>query len=90
MTIELSKDARKEAVSSIEKFLQENQDDLGGNIGAAHLLDFFLVEVAPTIYNKAVSDVQQRLQARIADIESEVFEDEFQYWRIQARKNIKK
>jgi uncharacterized protein (DUF2164 family) len=90
MTIELSKDARKEAVSSIEKFLAENCDDLGGNIGATQLLNFFLIEVAPAVYNKAVSDVQHRLQARIADIESEVFEDEFQYWQIQARQKARK
>ena len=37
--------------------------------------------VGPSIYNKAVADVQERLQTRIMELDLEVHEDEFQYWR---------
>jgi hypothetical protein len=33
------------------------------------------------IYNRAVADAQERIQARVADLDIEVHEDEFQYWR---------
>jgi uncharacterized protein (DUF2164 family) len=81
MTIELSKEVRKEAVASIERYFKENMEEKIGNIAASGLLGFFLDEIGPVIYNKAVADVQERLQARISELDLEVHEDEFQYWR---------
>lgn len=86
MTIELSKDARKTAIASIERYFAENMDEKIGNIAASGLLGFFLEEVGPSIYNKAVADVQERLQARIAEVDVEVHEDEFGYWQKFDRK----
>ena len=33
------------------------------------------------LYNQAVLDVQERLQLRVSELDLEVHEDEFQYWR---------
>jgi uncharacterized protein (DUF2164 family) len=85
MTIELSKEARKQAVSSIERYFEENMEEKIGNIAAAALLNFFVDEIGPAIYNQAVAEVQERLAARIAEIDIEVHEDEFGYWQKQAR-----
>jgi len=81
MTIEISKEARTQSVASIERYFQENMDEKIGNIAACALLDFFLKEVGPTIYNRAVTDVQERLQTRVLEVDLEVHEDEFGYWR---------
>jgi uncharacterized protein (DUF2164 family) len=81
MAIELSKDARKEAIASIERYFQENMEEKIGNIAAAGLLSFFLEEIGPSVYNRAVADAQERLQARVQDLDFEVHEDEFAYWR---------
>jgi uncharacterized protein (DUF2164 family) len=81
MTIELSKEARKEAIASIERYFQENMEERIGNIAAGALLGFFLEEIGPAIYNRAVADAQERIQARVMDLDIEVHEDEFQYWR---------
>ena len=81
MTIEISKEARKEAIASIERYFQENLDEKIGNIAAGALLGYFLEELGPLVYNQAVADVQERLQARVAELDIEVHEDEFQYWR---------
>ncbi|MEI7762791.1 MAG: DUF2164 domain-containing protein [Comamonadaceae bacterium] len=88
MTIEISKEARKEAIASIERYFAENMEDKVGNIAAGALLGFILEEIGPVIYNKAVTDVQERLQSRIMEVDIEIHEDEFQYWRKfdQARK----
>ena len=77
MTIEISKEVRLEAVASIERYFREKI----GNIAAGALLGFFLRELGPIVYNKAVADVQERLQSRIMEVDIEVHEDEFQYWR---------
>jgi uncharacterized protein (DUF2164 family) len=81
MAIELSKEARKEAIASIERYFLENMDEKIGNIAAGGLLSFFLEEIGPSIYNQAVADAQERLQARVQDLDFEVHEDEFAYWR---------
>lgn len=81
MSIELSKELRAEAVASIERYFLEHMDEKIGNIAAGGLLGFFLEEIGPVIYNKAVADVQERLQLRVSEIDLEVHEDEFQYWR---------
>lgn len=81
MTIEISKEARTQAVASIERYFLENMEERIGNIAAGALLGFFLEEIGPLVYNRAVADAQERLQSRIMEIDIEVHEDEFQYWR---------
>lgn len=81
MTIEIPKEARQQAIASIERYFRENMEEPIGNVAAGALLGFFLEEVGPLVYNKAVAEVQERLQSRISEIDLEVHEDEFQYWR---------
>ena len=81
MTIEIAREARQQAVASIERYFQENMEEKIGNIAASALLGFFLDEIGPLVYNKAVADVQEQLGARIAELDIEVHEDEFGFWR---------
>lgn len=81
MAIEISKEARKEAIASIERYFQTNMDEKIGNIAAGALLGFFIDEIGPVIYNQAVAEVQERLQMRVSELDLEVHEDPFQYWR---------
>jgi len=83
LTIELSKSARQQAVASIERYVEENFDERMGNIAASALLGFFLEEIGPSIYNQAVADAQERLLARVQELDIELHEDEFDYWRKQ-------
>lgn len=90
MTIEISKEARKEAIASIERYFQENMEERIGNIAAGALLGFILEEIGPLVYNQAVAEVQERLQSRISEIDIEIHEDEFQYWRKFDKSKIKR
>jgi uncharacterized protein (DUF2164 family) len=81
MSIEIAKDARQQAIASIERYFLENMDEKIGNIAAAALLNYFVEEIGPVIYNQAVVDVQERLQTRVMEIDLEVNEDAFAYWR---------
>ena len=81
MSIELNKDVRAQAVASIERYFKENLDERIGNIQAAALLNFFVEEIGPSIYNQAVADAQERLQMRVLELDIECHEDEFGYWR---------
>ena len=81
MSIELSKEDRAQAVASVERYFQENMNERIGNIAAAALLNFFVDEIGPSIYNKAVAEVQERLLSRVSEIDIEVHEDEYGYWQ---------
>lgn len=52
-----------------------------GNIAAGALLGFFLEEIGPSVYNKGVADAQERLQQRVLELDYEVHQEEFDYWR---------
>jgi uncharacterized protein (DUF2164 family) len=79
--IELDRQTRERAVASIQRWFKENMDEPVGNVAAAGLLGFMLEEIGPSIYNKAVGDAQERLRMRIDELDIEVHEEEFGYWR---------
>lgn len=83
MAIELDKEARKAAIESIERYFDERLEQRIGNVQAGALLGFFLEELGPTVYNKAVADAQERMQARVLDLDIDCHEDEFTYWKKQ-------
>lgn len=80
MSIELPTDKRKEAIASIIRYFHENRDEEIGNIAAGGMLDFFLAEIAPSIYNETVAGVRERMQRHISDLDVDFNEEEFQYW----------
>ncbi|MEQ6435608.1 DUF2164 domain-containing protein [Comamonas sp. w2-DMI] len=86
MPIELNREARQQAVASIERYFREHMDEPIGNVTAAALLGFFLQEIAPSIYNQGVADAQERMQARLQELDYEVHEDEFTFWHRQPRR----
>ncbi|MEK7834046.1 MAG: DUF2164 domain-containing protein [Acidobacteriota bacterium] len=85
MTIELTKEAKQTALESLQKYFEVNMDEPLGNLAAGALLGFILEEIGPSIYNKGVADAQERMQARISELDYEVHADEFQYWRKKVR-----
>ncbi|MFZ2853289.1 MAG: DUF2164 domain-containing protein [Rhodocyclaceae bacterium] len=86
MTIEITKQATTAAIASIQRYFTENMDEKIGSLEAGALLAFFLKEIGPTVYNRAVIDAQTRLQARVMELDIEIHEDEFTYWNQKKRK----
>jgi uncharacterized protein (DUF2164 family) len=79
VTLELDKQQRAAAVSSLKRYFEENLDSIG-DLPAGQLLNFFLEEIGPVIYNRAIGDAQIRLTQRVTDLNGELYSDEFQYW----------
>ncbi|MEQ5841929.1 DUF2164 domain-containing protein [Paraburkholderia acidicola] len=86
MAIELDKDVRKEAIESIQRYFTENHEERIGNIQAGALLNFFVEELGPVVYNIAIQDAQERLQARVSELDLECHEEAFGYWKKYERK----
>jgi uncharacterized protein (DUF2164 family) len=87
MTMELTPPVRAAAMASLKRYFDENLPEPIGDLPAGLLLDFFLEEIGPAIYNQAIADAQTRLTTRVADLNGELFADGFQYWpRMEARR----
>jgi len=85
MPIELPKESRSAAIQSIERYFDEELQQRIGNIQAGALLNFFLQEIAPSVYNAAIADAQERLLARVQELDIDCHEDEFGYWKARGR-----
>ena len=79
MAIEITPEARKEAIASLQAYAEVELDVQLGNLAADQLLDFILEEIGPTVYNRAIADVQDRVQARLSEIDVELQQPEFAY-----------
>ena len=87
MIPELPPQTRADAVASIKRYFEENMPEPIGDLPAGMLLDFFLEEIGPVIYNRAIADAQARLAIRVSDMSGELYADEFQYWpKIEAKR----
>ena len=89
VSIELSQQDRADAVASIKRYFRENMPEPIGDLPAELLLNYFIEEIGPAIYNRAVADAQARLQQRVQDLDGELFADAFQYWPKVDRKRRK-
>ncbi len=91
ITLEISKESRADAVASIRRYFGENLSEPIGELAAGLLLNFFLEEIGPVIYNRAIADAQRRMEQRAADLSGELFFPEFQYWpRVDSKKKGKR
>jgi uncharacterized protein (DUF2164 family) len=87
--IELPKQARADAISSLKRYFEENLDPIG-DLPAGLLLNYFLEEVGPVIYNKAIEDAQARMHQRVTELDGELYAPEFEYWPSVEKKRKKK
>lgn len=77
---DLPEKSRADAIASIQHYFEENMPEPIGHLPAGLLLDFFLEEIGPLVYNRAIADAQTRMQLRVADLSGELYADAFQYW----------
>lgn len=84
-TLELSNDVRKQAIASIRRHLHEEFDQDIGDLKASVLLDYFLAELGPSLYNMGVADAKAVLVERVEDLAS-LSLDEFTYWPASSRR----
>ena len=80
MPVALSDDVAEKAIASIRRYSAEHLDEEMGELQARLLLEFFLKEIAPSVYNAAITDAQTYLRDRVADLEGACYAPEFAYW----------
>lgn len=80
MTITLGPEQKKQAIASIRRYFTENWEEDVGDLKAGLLLDYFLKEIGPVAYNRAIADAQVYLRDRVADLEGTCYAQEFTFW----------
>ena len=80
MSIILPDETSDRIVASLKRYFSEELDAELGDLKAKLLLDFLMKEVAPSIYNAAITDAQTYIRDRVADLDGACFEPEFGYW----------
>jgi uncharacterized protein (DUF2164 family) len=78
--ITLGDDTRERAVASIRRYFADELEQEIGELKAGLLLDYFLEELGPTCYNRAVADARAFFEERAADLDGVCYQAEFPYW----------
>lgn len=74
--IRLSDERRAQLIAALKQYFADEFDDSLSDFRAEGLLDFLLREVGPPVYNQGVRDATRYVQAKLADIDGEVYEEE--------------
>jgi uncharacterized protein (DUF2164 family) len=78
--ITISDDARQQAITSIRRYFKEELGQEIGDLKASLVLDYFLAEVGPAVYNTAIADAKTFFEERSADLGALCHHDEFPFW----------
>lgn len=76
MRIKLSADRRAALLRAIKEHFAAEFDEPLSDFRANGLLDFFVRELGPPVYNQGVRDAAGYMQQKLADIEGEITEIE--------------
>jgi uncharacterized protein (DUF2164 family) len=74
LRISLSAERRSMLVDAIKRHFFAEFDEALSDFRAEQLLDFFVAELGPPVYNQGVRDASSYIQEKLIDIEGEVFE----------------
>lgn len=84
--IRISDDARKQALASIRQYFETELGQEVGDLKAALVLDYFLTEIGPAVYNSAITDAKSFFDERAADLAALCSRDEFPYWPAKSKR----
>lgn len=71
--LKLTKEQQDEAIRTIQSYFEEEHDEEMGDLAAWGVLDLFMTQLAPYIYNQALSDARTTVNQRMASMEEDLF-----------------
>ncbi len=75
MQIELSDDRRAEFTDKLKSLFREEFDEDLSDFRADEILGLFLTTLGPAVYNQAVQDSRAYFQAKLDDLDGEIYAD---------------
>ncbi len=75
LRVRLSEERRTSLIAAIRSYHEDNFDgEPLSDFRANGLLDFFIRELGPPVYNQGVHDAVAAMQEKLMDLEGEVYE----------------
>jgi uncharacterized protein (DUF2164 family) len=75
MKVDLTDARRARLVTSLQTMFSKEFDEPLSDFRAEQIIDMMLRTLGPAIYNQAVQDVRAHFQAKVDDLEGEIFAD---------------
>ena len=79
MRVKLTGDRRERLLRSMHDFFEEQLEEDISTFRAEQLLDFFVRELGPPVYNQAIRDAHAFFEEKLTDLEGEFYEPEDPY-----------
>lgn len=81
MAVKFDEQTEAYLLGSIKRFFAEELDEDIGDLKAASVLDFFVTEIGPSVYNHAIADAQAFFGDKVTDLGGVHYEPEYDYWK---------
>ena len=81
MAIVFDEQTEQYLLGSIRRFFAEELEDDIGDLKARSVLDYFVRELGPSVYNQAILDAQATMTIAVTDLAGNRYEPEFNYWK---------
>ncbi|WP_254901665.1 DUF2164 domain-containing protein [Thalassobacillus devorans] len=72
MVKKITKDEREQIVTSIQEYFEVERGEQIGSIAAEQLLDFFMKELGPFIYNQGIRDAKGMVEEKVMNLEEDI------------------
>ena len=80
MTLELDRETLQQLIPHVRRYCAERMEHEIGQLEAEFLIEFFVSQLAPVIYNRAIRDAQAVLQERVTELDAILFAVEEDYF----------
>ncbi|AHV99421.1 DUF2164 domain-containing protein [Paenibacillus sp. 7124] len=80
--IKLPKEQREAMLDHIQSYFELERGESIGRLAADSLLDFFMNELGPAVYNQALSDCRTLTAQRMQGLEEDIYALE---WRVSRK-----
>lgn len=71
--LKLSKEQKDRVIVNIQQYFELERSETIGSIAAEQLLDMMLKELAPYVYNGAISDARKAVLEKMQTLEDELY-----------------
>ena len=73
MEVELSEDRLRDLSDKIQRYFRDEHDESMGELKTSLIIEFFIKELGPHIYNQAINDAHAFIQDKLIDLEGSLY-----------------
>jgi uncharacterized protein (DUF2164 family) len=73
MKIELNEDRLRDLSERVQIYFRDEHDESMGELKTSLIIDFFIKELGPHIYNQAINDAHAFIQDKLIDLEGSLY-----------------